>query len=72
MDGNGLKSNRQSAHFGDCVVSVSKIISKKIPARLLFRQKEKKKKVDGSIIGPAMPDRLLRPWAIDSGGHVSE
>ena len=22
MDGNGLKSNRQSAHFGDCVVSV--------------------------------------------------
>ena len=59
MDGNGLKSNRQSAHFGDCVVSVSKIISKKIPARLLFRQKKKKipkrkKKVDGSIIGPAM------------------
>ena len=39
MDGNGLKTNRQSAHFGDCVVSVSKILSKKIPARLLFRQK---------------------------------
>ena len=44
MDGNGLKSNRQSAHFGDCVVSVSKIISKKIPARLLFRPKKYSKK----------------------------
>ena len=68
MDGNGLKSNRQSAHFGDCVVSVSKIISKKIPARLLFRPKNiiknlrklkkikkiKKIKFAGSIIGPAM------------------
>ena len=39
MDGNGLKTNRQSAHVGDCVVSVSKIISKKIPDRLLFRPK---------------------------------
>ena len=60
--GNGLKTNRQSARFGDCVVSVSKIISKKIPVRLLFRPKKcnkkfkkiKKKKFAGSIIGPAM------------------
>ena len=61
VDGNGLKSNRQNAHFGDCVISVSKIISKKIPARLLFRPKKDNKKFKkiknkfaGSIIGPAM------------------
>ena len=61
VDGNGLKSNRQSAHFGDCVISVSKIISKKIRARLLLRPKKYdkkckkiKNKIAGSIIGPAM------------------
>ncbi len=61
MDGNGLKSNRQSAHFGDCVVSVSKIISKKNPGSIIIpakkynkKFKKKKKKIAGSIIGPAM------------------
>ena len=58
MDGNGLKSNRPSVHFGDCVVSVSKIILNKFPARLLLRPKKiiqnVKKKITGSIIGPAM------------------
>ena len=55
MDGNGLKSNCQSVHFGDCVVSVSKIISKK--SRLDYYSGQKniiKKKIAGSIIGPAM------------------
>ena len=59
IDGNGLKTNRQSAHFGDCEVSVSKIISKKIPHRPKniiqnLRKKIKNKKFAGSIIGPAM------------------
>ena len=57
IDGNGLKTNRQSAHFGDCEVSVSKIRSKKIPHRpkkYNTKFKRKKKKFAGSIIGPAM------------------
>ena len=72
MDGNGLKSNRQSVHFGDCVVSVSIIISKKIPARLLFRPKKYNKKIKKNKKNvparllvrpwPDQPDRLLRPW----------
>ena len=38
VDGNGLKSNRQSAHFGDCVISVSKIIEKN-PGSIIMRPK---------------------------------
>ena len=60
--GNGLKTNRQSARFGDCVVSVSKIISKKIPVRLLFRPKKCNKKFK-KIKKKNLPARLLvRPW----------
>ena len=76
VDRNGLKSNRQSAHFGDCVISVSKIISKKIPARLLFWPKKSNKKFKkiknkfaGSIIGPAMAGPT-GPFATALPSHI--
>ena len=62
MDGNGLKSNRQSARFGDCVVSVSKMILKKNPGSIIIPAKKYNKKckiinknnICRPIIGPAM------------------
>ena len=62
MDENGLKSNRQSAHFGDCVVCFKNNIEKNpgsiiIPAKKYnktFKKIKKIKKIAGSIIGPAM------------------
>ena len=66
IDGYGLKTNRQR-HFGDCEVSVSKIISKKIPHRLLFRPKKynttfkkiKKIKFAGSFATALSSGKLL-------------
>ena len=71
MNGNGLNLNRQSANFGNCVVSVSKIISKNSRLDYYSGKKYNKKiikiKLPARLLvrpWPEQPDRLLRPCNI--------